>query len=45
MKKAIINIKNKDDKCFMWSILRFFLPEEINNYPRRKNILKNMKTL
>ena len=23
MRKAIINIQNKDNKCFMWSILRY----------------------
>ena len=29
-KKAIINIKNKDDKCFLWCILRYLHPKEIN---------------
>ena len=29
-KKAIINIKNKDDKCFLWCILRYLYPKEIN---------------
>ena len=27
-KKAIINIKNKDDKCFLWCILRYLYPKE-----------------
>ena len=27
-KKAIINIQNKDDKCFLWSILRYLHPRE-----------------
>ena len=27
-KKAIINIKNKDEKCFLWSILRYLHPKE-----------------
>ena len=29
-KKAIINIKNKDDKCFLWCILRYLHPKEKN---------------
>ena len=27
-KKAIINIKNKDNKCFLWCILRYLHPKE-----------------
>ena len=27
-KKAIINIKNKDSKCFLWCILRYLYPKE-----------------
>ena len=27
-KKAIINIKNKDEKCFLWCILRYLHPKE-----------------
>ena len=27
-KKAIINIKNKDSKCFLWCILRYLHPKE-----------------
>ena len=29
-KKAIVNIKNKDDKCFLWSILRYLHPKKDN---------------
>ena len=27
-KNAIINIKNKDNKCFLWSVLRYLHPKE-----------------
>ena len=27
-KKAIINMENKDDKCFLWSVLRYLHPKE-----------------
>ncbi|CAP20729.2 Protein CBG24022 [Caenorhabditis briggsae] len=30
-KKAVINIKNKDDKCFMWCILAHLFPVEENS--------------
>ena len=29
-KKSIINIQNKDNKCFLWSILRYLHPIQIN---------------
>ena len=29
-KKAIVNIKNKDEKCFLWSILRYLHPKQIH---------------
>ena len=29
-KKAIINIQNKDNKCFLWSILRYLHPVQMN---------------
>ena len=29
-KKAIVNIKNKDNKCFLWCILRYLHPKESN---------------
>ena len=43
-KKAIINIKNKDNKCFMWSILRYLHPNEKNNHPERISDLKQYAT-
>ena len=27
-KKAIINMENKDDKCFLWSVLRYLHPKQ-----------------
>ena len=27
-KKAIVNIQNKDEKCFLWSVLRYLHPRE-----------------
>ena len=30
-KKAIVNIQNKDDKCFLWSVLRYLHPREKND--------------
>ena len=27
-KKAIINIKNRDQKCFLWCILRYLNPKD-----------------
>ena len=39
-KKAIINMKNQDDKCFLWSVLRALNPKD--NHPERiDNDLKN----
>ena len=29
-KNAIINIKNDDDKCFLWSVLRYLHPKQIH---------------
>ena len=37
-KKAIVSILNKDDKCFLWSILRYLHPRERND--RRLEDLK-----
>ena len=39
-KNAIINMKNEDDKCFMWSILRALNPKD--NHPER--IDKDLKS-
>ena len=30
--KAIINIQNKDEKCFLWSVLRYLYPKEKHDY-------------
>jgi hypothetical protein len=43
-KKAIINIKNSDNKCFMWSILAALHPasrdsERLNHYQQYKDKL------
>ena len=37
-KKAIINMENKDDKCFLWSVLRYLHPQE--EYSSRINDLR-----
>ena len=39
-KKAINNMKNEDDKCFMWCVLRALYPK--NDHPER--IDKNLKS-
>ena len=39
-KKAIINMKNEDDKCFMWCVLRALYPK--NDHPER--IDKDLKS-
>ena len=31
-KKAILNIKNKDNKCFIWCILRYLHPKDKHDY-------------
>ena len=35
-KKAIINVKNKDGKCFLWCILRYLHPKERDEETRHK---------
>ena len=43
-KKAIINMKNQDNKCFMWSVLRALNPT--NNHPERiKELMEKEDTL
>ena len=37
-KKAIVNIQNKDDKCFLWCILRYLYPRD-----RDEERLKDLK--
>ena len=39
-KKAIINMKNQDDKCFLWSVLRALNPKD-KNAERVDSDLKN----
>ena len=31
-KRAIINIQNRDEKCFLWCVLRYLHPKEDNDY-------------
>ena len=38
MRKAIINMENEDNKCFLWSILRYLHPQE--KHSSRINDLK-----
>ena len=43
-KKAIINMKNEDDKCFMWCVLRALYPK--NDHPERiDNDLKSKQDI
>ena len=44
-KKAIINMKNQDDKCFMWCVLRALNPK--NGHPERvdKDLISKQDTL
>ena len=44
-KKALINMKNKDNKCFMWCVLRAIYPT--NNHPERvdKELMEKENTL
>ena len=30
-KRAIINIQNRDEKCFLWCILRYIYPRDKND--------------
>ena len=40
-KKAILNMENKDDKCFQWCVLRYLYP--IDKHATRVSNLKSMK--
>ena len=31
-KKAIVNIRNKDEKCFLWCVLRYLYPRDRNDF-------------
>ncbi|KAL4083434.1 hypothetical protein QTP88_028750 [Uroleucon formosanum] len=51
-KKAIINVQNKDDKCFLWAILSALHPVEknpqrvtLNIFLLKMNLIKNLKIL
>ena len=36
-KKAVLNIQNQDQKCFLWSVLAAFHPVHWRNQPHRVN--------
>ena len=44
-KKAIINMKNEDDKCFTWSVLRALNPRERDNERIDKDLKKKEDSL
>ena len=44
-KKAIINMKNEDDKCFFWSVLRALNPVERDNERIDGNLKSKIDTL
>ena len=44
-KKAIINMKNQDDKCFLWCVLRALNPVEKNTDRVDKNLISKQDTL
>ena len=44
-KKAIINLKNQDDKCFLWCVLRALNPVEKNKERVDKNLISKQDTL
>ena len=44
-KKAIINMKNQDDKCFMWCILRALNPKDTNPDRIDKDLKSKQDTL
>ena len=44
-KKAIINMKNEDDKCFTWSVLRALKPRERDNERIDKDLKKKEDSL
>ena len=44
-KKTIINIKNDDNKCFIWCVLRALNPVENNNERVDKTSKSNLETL
>ena len=44
-KKAIINMQNKDNKCFLWSVLRALNPKENNPQRIDKELKEKENTL
>ena len=44
-KKAIINIQNKDNKCFLWCVLRALNPDEKNPQRLDKKLMGKENTL
>ena len=44
-KEAIINMQNKDNKCFLWSVLRVLNPEESNPQRIDKELMDKENTL
>ena len=43
-KKAIVNMKNNDDKCFLWCVFRYLHPRD-KNVTRIKDLEKYENTL
>ena len=44
-KKAIINMKNEDEKCFMWSVLRALNPKDKNTERIDSDLKSKVETL
>ena len=44
-KKAIINIQNKDNKCFLWHVLRYLYPDNKNQQRLDKKLMSKENTL
>ena len=44
-RKAIINMQNEDDKCFMWSVLRALNPKDKNSERVDKDLKSKQDTL
>ena len=44
-KKAIINVQNKDNKCFLWCVLRALNPDEKNPQRPDKKLMDRENTL
>ena len=44
-KKAIINMQNKDNKCFLWCVLRYLYPDNKNPQRLDKKLMDKENTL